>query len=120
MGLKIALTLLALASWLHAQGPAWDAAATAVVFNSDYPESAALAEEYARMRGIPDEQLIAVSCSKEEAISREAFLETIAEPLRGIFIERDWWKLQLRDLLEPASAKMKRKTRQLTLHYNEG
>ncbi|MFZ4767053.1 MAG: TIGR03790 family protein, partial [Roseimicrobium sp.] len=109
MGLKIALTLLALASWLHAQGPAWDAAAaTAVVFNRDYPESAALAEEYARMRGIPDEQLIAVSCSKEEAISREAFLETIAEPLRGIFIERDWWKLQLRDLLEPASAKMKR------------
>ena len=109
MGLKIALTLLALASWLHAQGPAWDAAAaTAVVFNRDFPESAALAEEYARLRGIPDERLIALSCSKEEAISREAFLETIAEPLRGIFIERDWWKLQLRDLLEPASAKMKR------------
>lgn len=109
MELKVAFTLLAFTALLNAQEPAWDAAAaTAVVFNRDYPESAALAEEYARMRGIPDEQLIAVSCSKEEAISREAFLETIAEPLRGIFIERDWWKLQLRDLLEPASAKMKR------------
>lgn len=109
MGLKTALTLLALASWLHAQEPAWDAAAaTAVVFNRDYPESAALAEEYARLRGIPDERLIALSCSKEEAISREAFNESIAEPLRGIFIERDWWKLQLRELLDPASGKMKR------------
>ena len=109
MGLKTALTLLAFASLLHSQEPAWDAAAaTAVVFNRDYPESAALAEDYARLRGIPDERLIALSCSKEEAISREAFNETIAEPLRGHFIERDWWKQQVREILEPASGKMKR------------
>jgi len=109
MGLKTALTLLAFASLLHSQEPAWDAAgATAVVFNRDFPESAALAEEYARLRGIPDERLIALSCSKEEAISREAFNETIAEPLRGHFIERDWWKQQVREILEPASGKMKR------------
>jgi uncharacterized protein (TIGR03790 family) len=109
MGLKTALTLLAFASLLHSQEPAWDAAgAPAVVFNRDFPESAALAEEYARLRGIPDERLIALSCSKEEAISREAFNETIAEPLRGHFIERDWWKQQVREILEPASGKMKR------------
>lgn len=60
----------------------WDAAAaTAVVFNPDFPESESLARFYAEKRGIPPAQIIGLPCSKEEAITRQAFDETLRTPL---------------------------------------
>lgn len=93
-----------------AQVPArteWNVAAeTAVVFNPDFPESEALAHYYADKRGVPNENLISISCSKEEAISREAFDATIAPAMRQAMIERGWWKMQPQDVRDPTTSKM--------------
>jgi uncharacterized protein (TIGR03790 family) len=68
--------------------------ATIVVYNSALPESVELAKFYAQKRGIARDHLVALSCSKEEEISREEYDSTIADPLRAIFKERKWWTLR--------------------------
>lgn len=76
--------LLALVLTLRAtaEDAPWNpAAATAVVFNQDFPESESLARFYAEHRGIPSAQIIGLPCSNEEAISRAAFDETLRLPL---------------------------------------
>ncbi len=70
------------------------ASMTIVVYNSDLPESVALAKFYAEKRGIARDHLVPLACSKEEEISREEYDATIAKPLRAIFKERQWWKLR--------------------------
>ncbi len=65
--------------------------ATIVIYNRAAPESAALAGFYAAKRHIPDDQLVGLECSTEEEISRQEYDETIAAPLRKIFLERKWW-----------------------------
>ena len=67
---------------------------TIVVYNSDLPESVALAKFYAEKRGIARDHLVPLACPKEEEISREEYDTTIAEPLRAVFKERQWWKLR--------------------------
>ena len=67
------------------------APATIVVFNSDNPDSVALAKFYAQKRNIARDHLVALKCSQEEKISREEFDTTIAGPLRAVFTERKWW-----------------------------
>jgi uncharacterized protein (TIGR03790 family) len=67
---------------------------TIVVYNRDLPESVALAKFYAEKRGIARDHLVPLSCSKEEEISREEYDTTIADPLRAVFKERQWWKLR--------------------------
>lgn len=89
--LTVALCL-AFAGPLRAQDPL--AASTVVLFNRDIPESVALAKFYAQKRGIASDHLVGLSCPKEEEISREQYDSTIAEPLREIFFERDWWTLR--------------------------
>jgi uncharacterized protein (TIGR03790 family) len=68
--------------------------ATIVVYNSALPESVELAKFYAQKRGIARDHLVALSCSKEEEISREEYDTTIAQPLREVFKERKWWTLR--------------------------
>jgi uncharacterized protein (TIGR03790 family) len=75
------------------------AASTLVVFNSDIPESAALARFYAQKRGIARDHVIGLACPKEEEISREEYDNTIAEPLRAMFVTKHWWTL--RDAEQP-------------------
>ncbi|MBA3832336.1 MAG: TIGR03790 family protein [Chthoniobacterales bacterium] len=65
--------------------------ATIVIYNRAAPESAGLAHFYAGKRHIPNDHLIGLECSTEEEISREEYDETIAAPLRKIFLERKWW-----------------------------
>jgi uncharacterized protein (TIGR03790 family) len=66
---------------------------TIVVFNNSVPESAELAKFYAQQRGIPRDHLVGLDCSPNEEISREEYDATIRNPLRRIFQERGWWKL---------------------------
>lgn len=80
-GLLILCTAYAQHSAVMAQ-KAWNpAAATMVVYNRDFPESESLARYYALKRSIAAEHVIALSCSREEAIPRSAFDETIRNPL---------------------------------------
>jgi len=66
-------------------------AQTIVVFNTAFPDSEALAKFYAEKRGIADDHLVRLDCPSEEEISREQYDSTVAEPLRKIFEERQWW-----------------------------
>ena len=67
------------------------APATIVVYNKAVPDSVALAKFYAQQRAIPRNQVIGLTCSTEEEISRDDYDATIAEPLRVLFKERKWW-----------------------------
>jgi uncharacterized protein (TIGR03790 family) len=64
---------------------------TIVVFNTAVPDSEALAKFYAEKRGIAADHLVGLDCPSEEEISREQYDTTIAEPLRKMFEERQWW-----------------------------
>jgi uncharacterized protein (TIGR03790 family) len=66
-------------------------AQTVVVFNSAVPDAESLAKFYAEKRGISDDHLVALDCPTEEEISRQQYDATIAEPLRKVFDERQWW-----------------------------
>ena len=70
------------------------APATIIIYNTAVPESAALAKFYAQQRAIPRDHIIDLTCSTEEEISREEYDATIAEPLRKIFKERNWWTVR--------------------------
>ena len=64
---------------------------TLVIYNSNFPESHALAEYYASKRGIPADRVISLDCPVTEAISRGEYDQTIAEPVRQKFERRRWW-----------------------------
>src|SRR6266487_5924200 len=66
-------------------------AQTIVIFNTAFPDSEALAKFYAEKRGIADDHLVGLDCPSEEEISREQYDSAVAEPLRKIFEERQWW-----------------------------
>ncbi len=64
---------------------------TIVVFNTAVPDSEALAKFYAGKRGIADDHLVGFDCPPQEEISGEEYDAAIAEPLRKIFEQRQWW-----------------------------
>jgi uncharacterized protein (TIGR03790 family) len=64
---------------------------TIVVYNESEPTSLVLAKLYARQRGISEDHLVGLNCSSDEEISRDDYEATIAEPLRTIFKEKQWW-----------------------------
>lgn len=69
----------------------WNAAAeTLVVFNSDYPGSAELANYYAEKRHIPKERLVGLHCPKEDSISRTDFETLVRAPLLKTCLEHGW------------------------------
>src|SRR5438552_5726671 len=65
--------------------------ATIVVFNRDVSESVELAKFYAQKRGIARDHMVGLNCSPNEEINRDEYEATIAEPLRVVFKERNWW-----------------------------
>lgn len=91
--LRLCVSIFCTASPLQA-APGPEALATVVVYNEQDAASADLAREYARGREIPKENLVALSCPASESISREAYDETIAGPLRETFHARGWWKTE--------------------------
>lgn len=81
--------LLAAASPLLAV-PA-DARTTVVIFNNNDPDSGSLARYYAGKRNIPPAQVVGLDCSAAEEITRAEYDQTIAGPLRSLFLKRGWW-----------------------------
>jgi uncharacterized protein (TIGR03790 family) len=71
-----------------------NALATLVVYNANFSDSAELASFYASRRGIPKNQIVALHCPMDEEIDRAAYDETIAEPLRAEFKDRNWWTVE--------------------------
>lgn len=70
------------------------AAQTVVIYNENDLDSVGLASFYAEQRAIPKGNLVALKTSGREEITRREYDETIAEPVRKIFVERGWWKLR--------------------------
>lgn len=75
--------------------------ATIVVFNQDIPESVELAKFYAQQRGIARDHLIGLGVSRTEEIGRDEYDTMIRDPLRKIFTERGWWKIEKGAGIEP-------------------
>lgn len=69
------------------------AAATIVVFNQRDPRSVTLAETYRAARAIPVENVIGLETAIAETVSREAYNQEIAGPLRAELVERGLWKV---------------------------
>jgi uncharacterized protein (TIGR03790 family) len=61
-----------------------------VVYNSNYPESESIAREYGKGRGISNERILGLECSKNEEISRKEFDDTILRPLERAFLQNHW------------------------------
>ncbi len=61
-----------------------------VVANEADPLSLEIAEYYMQQRGIPERNLITVETTRDEAITWEAFVETIFNPLRVKLIKEGW------------------------------
>ncbi len=72
-------------------------AQTLVVFNSKDPESGQLARFYASKRQIAEDHVVGLDCATQEEISRQQYDQDIAEPLRTLFNQRQWWHLRAAD-----------------------
>jgi uncharacterized protein (TIGR03790 family) len=100
-------TLLCLAS-LQAELPSWDAAAqTVVVYNSEFPDSLALAQEYAKGRGIPEQRLVGLPLPNREIISREEFSKRLVTPLAQLFVNQGWFKTKVSMVKELVSGQQR-------------
>jgi uncharacterized protein (TIGR03790 family) len=64
---------------------------TLVVFNKNVKVSQELAEFYTRVRGIPRNQMVGLSCPDKETITRAEFVSTIEGPLKDLFDSNKWW-----------------------------
>ncbi|MEZ0387122.1 MAG: TIGR03790 family protein [Verrucomicrobium sp.] len=81
----------------------WDPASeTLVIYNRAFAGSEELARYYAAARKIPAERVIGLKCPIEETISRETFESTIREPLLRVLLDKKWWVMEKRDLLDPS------------------
>ena len=67
---------------------------TAVVYNKNFPDSDHVARHYLTVRSIPKANLIALDCPITEEITRAEYETKIAAPLRKIFVEKEWWKVE--------------------------
>lgn len=65
-----------------------------VIYNSSVPASKELAEYYAQKREIPATHVVGINCPNQEEITRADFRAKIEGPLRAIFTEKGWWKLE--------------------------
>ncbi len=61
-----------------------------VLANSDEPESVQLAEYYAKKRGVPAGNIIALEMPITEAINWRVFVEKVFNPLAEELVKRDW------------------------------
>lgn len=61
-----------------------------VVYNSNSPDSTALAHEYARLRNIPPERVLGIATSLEEEISRDEFENTLRRPIERFMMSKGW------------------------------
>lgn len=104
-----AFTLLAWRAAAGAPLPDWNATVeTAVVYNSNDPDAAALASYYISKRGIREDRLVALNCSREETVTRAEFESSIRKPLQQQFVDRGWWRMEEREVVDHVSQKSRR------------
>ena len=77
------------------------AAETIVIYNRRFDGSETLARYYAAKREIPADHLLGFDLSRDETITREEFESTIREPLIKKFNEKEWWRMETRDVADP-------------------
>ena len=68
---------------------ALDASNVLIVANDKVDGSVEIAEYYAEMRGVPKDQILKISASKDEEISRADFNATIWEPVKKYVLAND-------------------------------
>jgi uncharacterized protein (TIGR03790 family) len=66
--------------------------ATVVVYNSKDAGSTEMAKYYAKVRGIPEANLVGLKCTASDTVSRQVFQNEIENPLRAEFDSRKWWE----------------------------
>jgi uncharacterized protein (TIGR03790 family) len=88
--LKISLFLILLAGAAWGVEPHPDAAATLVVYNTKEPHSIEIARYYAQQRGIPEKNLLGLSCPNQEEITRTEYNTTILRPIREYVQQKDF------------------------------
>jgi uncharacterized protein (TIGR03790 family) len=74
---------------------------TVVVYNSRVPESRGIAEHFALMRKVPIAQVVGLSLSSEDDISRQEFRDSLQQPLANFLADKKLWKMGPRAI--PAS-----------------
>lgn len=70
-----------------------------MIANRDFPQSSELAHYYMKKRGIPEQNLIVISTTKEEHCSREEYDSKIALPVRNYLEKLDKSGVHIRCLL---------------------
>jgi len=110
--LGVVLGVVALAAADLPEDPAVD---TILLVNRDRPDSVRLGEYYADHRGIPRENLIALTLPDAETISWKVFVDRIWEPLQTELIRRGWIEGSLGSERDP----MGRRTLQIRGHHIE-
>lgn len=63
-----------------------------VIYNNSVPESAEIAQTYAKARNIPTRQVIGLDLPKTPDISRDQYNQTLLTPLRQTFEQNGWWR----------------------------
>lgn len=88
-GQTLAGAVMCLTVWLGAVPAAQGQSAenVAVVINDRSADSRSIGEYYARTRGLPPSNVLRIQTSSDDAISRDAYVRTIEEPL-GLAIRR--------------------------------
>ena len=84
--------LFLLASWFSA-ACAYELlpAHVAVVYNGKSELSRRMAREYARVRGVPEGNLVSLDCPSANEISRKEYEDLIRAPLLRTAREQRWW-----------------------------
>jgi uncharacterized protein (TIGR03790 family) len=61
-----------------------------VVYNTNDPDSLALAQYYATRRNIPADRVLGIACAQTEEITRADYDETIRVPITSYLIQKNW------------------------------
>jgi uncharacterized protein (TIGR03790 family) len=61
-----------------------------VVYNTNDPDSQALAQYYASRRNIPDERVLGIACPTQEEITRAQYDQTVREPIISYIFRKNW------------------------------
>lgn len=70
-----------------------------VVYNRNTSAGKHLAEFYAKRRGIPEERVLGIDCSKNETISRGEYEKTIRRPIDKYLSSKGWIRRQERNVM---------------------
>jgi len=97
IGLALAAAPFALPAAAHGSGLA---DRVVIVANSNAPDSVAIADHYAQLRGVPAANVIALGMPAAETISWKEFVATVWQPLEDALVDRGWIDAIKMDLVD--------------------